>query len=90
MASVRNLKKDINYVLGDLIDSVYFWEMSTGNANSEAGTEIIDGAIAVFDELMAKVNQKDVEDKKAHFKALRGELEEKAIALVEKINALAA
>ena len=29
MANVRNLKKDINYVLGDLIEDVYVWEMST-------------------------------------------------------------
>ena len=26
MANVRNLKKDINYVLGDIIEAVYIWE----------------------------------------------------------------
>ena len=26
MANIRNLKKDINYVLGDIIEAVYSWE----------------------------------------------------------------
>ena len=26
MASIRDLKKDINFVLGDIIDAVYIWE----------------------------------------------------------------
>ena len=31
MASIRDLKKDINYVLGDIIDAVYF----TGKIQTE-------------------------------------------------------
>ena len=27
MASVKNLKKDINFVLGDIIEAVYLYEM---------------------------------------------------------------
>lgn len=88
MASIRDLKKDINFVLGDIIEAVYLWE-ATSSANSKEGEKIIDGAIATFDDLMAKVNQKDVEDRKAHFKKVRKELEEKAIDLVEKLNQLA-
>jgi hypothetical protein len=26
MASVKNLKKEINYVLGDIVNIVYIWE----------------------------------------------------------------
>jgi hypothetical protein len=29
MANVKNLKKDINYVLGDIIEAVYLFEIST-------------------------------------------------------------
>ena len=28
MANIRNLKKDINYVLGDIIEAVYLWELT--------------------------------------------------------------
>ena len=62
MASVKNLKKDINYVLGDIIEAVYVWELTN--------------------------SQKDVENKKQHFKAINAELETKASKLIEKVNKL--
>ena len=36
MASVKNLKKEINYVLGDIVNIVYIWEMSTAGKPTEA------------------------------------------------------
>lgn len=89
MASIRDLKKDINFVLGDIIEAVYQWEVATDNKNSDEGTAIIDRSIEAFDALMVKVHQKDVTDKKVHFKSVRAELEEKATALVEALNELA-
>lgn len=89
MANIRDLKKDINFVLGDIIEAVYLWEAGSDNKESEEGTVIIDKAIAVFDELMDKVHKKDVENNKAHFREIRNELEEKATELVEDLNKLA-
>ncbi|MGD1945649.1 MAG: hypothetical protein ACFB0A_05185 [Croceivirga sp.] len=89
MASIRDLKKDINFVLGDIIEAVYQWEAETNNSNSDAGSAIIDKSIQVFDELMNKVHEKDVSDKKAHFKAVRVDLAEKATALISDLNKLA-
>lgn len=88
MANIRDLKKDINYVLGDIIEAVYIIEASNEKESTKEGSAIIDGAIATFDELMAKVNQKGIEDKQAHFKSIRADLEKKARALVEKLNKL--
>lgn len=88
MANVRNLKKDINYVLGDIIEAVYLWEMATTGKPSEQSNAIIDEAIAKFDTLIGKVNESGVENKKAHFKQITAELEESATQLVGKINAL--
>jgi len=88
MGSVRNLKKDINYVLGDIIEAVYIWEMSTAGKPTDASNQLIDEAIASFDGLIQKVNAKNVENKKAHFKQINTELEQTANQLVEKINAL--
>lgn len=89
MASIRDLKKDINFVLGDIIEAVYEWEAATNNTNSDKGNAIIDKSIDAFDELMNQVHQKEVTDNKAHFKAIRNSLEEKATALVEDLNKLA-
>ena len=88
MANVRNLKKDINYVLGDIIEAVYVWEYTNTDKDTKKSEAIIDEAIEIFDDLIAKVNDRSVEDKKAHFKLINQELEEKGRALIEKINKL--
>ncbi|ALJ04623.1 hypothetical protein APS56_05495 [Pseudalgibacter alginicilyticus] len=88
MANVRNLKKDINYVLGDIIEAVYVWEYANTDKDTKESEAVIDEAIATFDALIAKVNDKNVEDKKAHFKSINAELETKGRALIEKINKL--
>ena len=88
MANVKNLKKDINYVLGDIIEAVYLWEMTTTGKPTDASNAVIDEAINTFDSLIAKVNQKDVENKKAHFKQIHKDLEDAAHQLVAKVNQL--
>jgi len=88
MASVKNLKKDINFVLGDIIEAVYAWELTNPTKDNKASEKIIDDAITTFDELVVKVNQKKVEDKKAHFKAISAELETKGNALLDRVAKL--
>jgi hypothetical protein len=88
MANKRDLKKDINYVLGDIIEAVYVWEYTNPSKDSKKSEAVIDDAIKVFDELIAQVNAKDVENKKAHFKTINSELESKGRELIERINKL--
>jgi glutamate dehydrogenase/leucine dehydrogenase len=49
MANVKNLKKDINYVLGDIIEAVYLFEISTTGKPTTETNALIDEAIAAFD-----------------------------------------
>lgn len=88
MANIRNLKKDINYVLGDIIDAVVIWQMTNPEENTQEGEEIINEAVETFDDLILKVNQKGVANKKMHFKQINQDLETRAIAMIEKINKL--
>ncbi|QCE40321.1 hypothetical protein [Psychroserpens sp. NJDZ02] len=88
MANKRDLKKDINYVLGDIIEAVYVWEYSNTDKENTKSEAIIDDAIETFDDLIAKLNAKDVENKKAHFGAIKSDLEVKGRALIERINKL--
>ncbi|MGB5647020.1 MAG: hypothetical protein WBM55_07840 [Muriicola sp.] len=88
MANIRDLKKDINYVLGDIIEAVYIIEESNKSTGSKEGAEIIDKAILTFDDLIAKVNKRDVENRKAHLKTVRQELEKEASTLIAKLNKL--
>lgn len=88
MASIKNLKKDINYVLGDIIDAVYIHEMTTTGKPTAASSALIDEAIDSFDNLIVKVNDRKVENRAAHLKNVKKELEDIAVQLVEKVNAL--
>ncbi|KVV15917.1 hypothetical protein ACRASX_07855 [Flavobacterium sp. TMP13] len=88
MANVKNLKKDINFVLADIIEAVYLFEVSTSGNPTPETNAIIDEAIASFDSLITKVNQKHVENKKVHFKQINVELEQTANQLIAKINEL--
>ena len=86
MASIKNLKKDINYTLGDIIGVCDLVQLDKAKASKAEA--IIDETIEVFDVLMAKVNTKGVENKKAHYNAISAELEVSAKGLVEKLNKL--
>ncbi|MBF8151097.1 hypothetical protein ITJ86_14395 [Winogradskyella sp. F6397] len=88
MSNKRDLKKDINYVLGDIIEAVYVWELTNTEKATKESEAIIDEAIGTFDSLIARVNDRSVENKKAHFKAINNDLETKGRDLIEKINKL--
>lgn len=88
MASVKNLKKEINYVLGDILNIVYIWEMTSTGKPTESSEALVENIYDSFDALMVKVNQKSVENKKAHFKLIREEFEAAANQFVAKVNEL--
>ncbi len=88
MASIRNLKKNLNDVLGEIIEHVLAWQKNNPNANKKDSEAIVDEAILVFDDLISRINAKNIPRPKAHFKAILDVMEEKAEALVNKLNAL--
>ncbi len=88
MANIRDLKKDINFVLGDIIDAVYVWEALNPKADRKESEAIIDDAIATFDTLITKVNDRKVENRGKNLVAVRVELEKEGQALIDRINKL--
>ena len=88
MASIRDLKQDINYVMGDIIEASMIHQAAHPKESKEKTEEIIDDAIAAFDELIAKVNDRSVDNRAAHLKEVRVDLEKKGNALIDRLNAL--
>mgnify|MGYP000200361167 FL=1 len=86
MASIKNLKRDMNYTLGDIIG--YVSEKVDLKGDNKEVEAIIDETITTFDALIAKINAKGVENKKAHYSGVSADLEAKAKELVLKINKL--
>lgn len=87
MASIKNLKKDINHVLGDVIGACVQWQKENLTVDTSKAQGIIDEAVESFDSLIEKLHTK-TEDRKAHFKTIQNELEEKANELLDKVNKL--
>lgn len=88
MASKRLLKKDVNYVFGDIIDAAYIHQMAHPKEDPAKSEAIVDEAIEEYDKFIAKINRRDIENQKKHFSEINKELQERASLLVEKINAL--
>lgn len=85
MASKRLLKKNINYLFGDLIDQCYLWELVNTDDKSNKAETIIDEIVEYYDEVMTKINS----GKGAkHFSELTKKVEIKATEIASKINDL--
>ncbi len=69
MATIRELKKTINYELSEVIEECYVWQLSNAE-KSEKAEKIIDAAIESFDILIARVNEKQLKNKKNIFSRL--------------------
>ncbi|HIP47722.1 MAG TPA: hypothetical protein EYG92_02005 [Lutibacter sp.] len=84
MATIRDLKKTINYELSGVIEECYAWQLVNSDKSDKA-EKLIDQAIESFDILIAKVNETGVENKKAHFQSITTELSKTTTSLMKKL-----
>ncbi len=88
MASIKNLKKDVNFILADLIEDCLFWQLENPKKDPDESEKIISDAIKTFDQLIVRINQKGVENKKAHFKSIINDLQESVTSMLERVGKL--
>ena len=88
MASIKLLKKEINNDIGDLIEEIYLWELSNPKGDLTKSEKLIEEAIQIFDDLMAKINSISGENLKGKFKALNEERKKLMETLMTKSAAL--
>ena len=88
MGSIKNFKKEINIVLSDIIEDCYVCQLNSDDKISAKAEKIIDETIAVFDDLVVKINQKGIENKKKHFQSIHSELKKKGSSLLLKLEKL--
>jgi len=86
MASIKKLKKDINYVLGDLIGMASEIEHKNEKTIIDKKNALEDEIFDVYDDLISRVNTKDVENKKQHLKEVANNLEERGRIILNKIK----
>jgi len=88
MPSIKSLKKEINNDIGDLIEEIYLWELSNPKGDLTKSEKLIEEAIQIFDDLMAKINSIGGENLKVKFKALNEERKKLMETLLKKSAAL--
>lgn len=88
MASVKNLKKDLNNTYGAIIDGALIHQASTPKEDHKKSEALIDDVIADFDVIIADINKKDVENRSKHLKTVNQKMEDNANAFIERLNAL--
>jgi hypothetical protein len=85
MASIKQLKKDINNDIGAIIEDIYLWELSNPDADLSKSEKLIEEAIKVFDELVKKINSVATkENLKKQFKVIQEERNKMIKALLKK------
>ena len=88
MPSIKSLKKEINNDIGDLIEEIYLWELSNPKGDLTKSEKLIEEAIQIFDDLMAKINSISGENLKGKYKALNEERKKLMETLMKKSAAL--
>ena len=88
MPSIKSLKKEINNDIGDLIEEIYLWELSNPKGDLTKSEKLIEEAIQIFDDLMAKINSISGENLKGKFKVLNEERKKLMGTLMKKSAAL--
>ncbi len=88
MASIRQLKKDINNEIGAIIEDIYHWELSNPKADLTKSEQLIDEAIVYFDTLIQQVNAVKGENTKKQFSSILSEKEKNIKVLLKKFAKL--
>lgn len=88
MASIKNLKKDVKNVLGDILSATLLWNLKTDEEKSKKGQALIEEIFATFDKYITKISDRQVENRGAHLKSVRKDFEKEATTLIEKLNQL--
>lgn len=86
--NLRDIKKDIEYVIGAFIDDCSIFSVVNKVADDEALAGLLEEAVDLYNNLRDKVNAKVEGSKAAYFAAIRKELLEKTDGLYEKLSAM--
>lgn len=93
MASLRDLKKDIDFVCSEVVMDCLIYVQVSENPDLDAAQEILNEALVLNGEMRVQANHPDGKDNpklvKAYYNALVNEFLDKTNALYERLNALA-
>ncbi|MBR1927196.1 MAG: hypothetical protein IJ840_05550 [Bacteroidales bacterium] len=84
--NLRDIKKDIEYVIGAFIDDCSLFSSVNSKADDEALGALLDEAVELYNDLKDKANVKGDGRKGAYYASIRKELLEKTDGLYAKLS----
>lgn len=84
--NLRDIKKDIEYVLSAFVEDCSVCAAVNPNASDEKIAALMEEAVNLYNDLRDKVNVKVEGPRKAYFAGLRKEILEETNALYEKLS----
>lgn len=92
MASVRELKKDINFLASELVTEAYVKQILKDDVDNDQLAQVLVKAMVFRNELIKRANHPDGKDNpklvKAYFTSLRKDMMEQFMAISEESNKL--
>lgn len=88
MASLRVIKKDIDYLVSEVISDCWTFLYINQDSKAEDAVAIINDAVEFRDELFDRVNKPNKENMKAHYKAINKDLITGVDAFFKRISEL--
>jgi hypothetical protein len=58
MASVKNLKKDLNNIIGEIIQNINLWQLENSDVDLKKSEKLIDECFDAFDSIIKKFIKK--------------------------------
>ncbi len=86
--NLRDIKKDIEYVIGAFIDDCSLFSTLNQKADDAALVGLFDEAVKLYNDLRDKVNAKVEGKKSTYYAGIRKELLEKTDAMYQKLSEL--
>lgn len=83
--NLRDIKKDLEYVIGAFIDDCSLFLSSHPDAQADTVTDLIDEAVELFNSLRDKVLSPEG-SKRGYYNGIRKELLEKTDALYDRLS----
>ena len=83
--NLRDIKKDIEYVIGAFVDDCALFLSTHPGKNADGIANLIDGAVDLFNDLRDKLAHPEG-NKKAFYNGVRKELLEKTDALYDQLS----
>ena len=83
--NLRDIKKDIEYVIGAFVDDCALFLSVHPGKNADGIADLIDGAVDLFNDLRDKLAHPEG-NKKAFYNGVRKELLEKTDALYDRLS----